>query len=112
MEFDEKVHKVLLIHTGQCVLNGRINSRGTELRVEVVKLLQSSWYGEFQAIHDLESQFELKAHDCLDSALESEHKPKAQFKGFVHILKLDGQKLNRLCKEYPRYSRFLELRAT
>ena len=111
VQFDEKVESVGLIHSGQCVLNGRIKSRGKEHKVELLKLLESSWYGEFQAIHDLESPFELKAQDCAHGA-PGDQKPKVQFKGFVHIYKLDGRKLYKLCQEYPRYKRFLELRAT
>ena len=75
------------------------------MKVTIVSLLESSWYGDFQILLDVESSFQLVAADY-------NHKDNPQFKGFVHILSLKRTKLVKLCKMNPDWNDFLVIRAS
>ena len=74
LEKSEKVDSLLLIQSGKCNLNGFIHSRARgHMKVLIVSLLESSWYGDFQIFQDMESIFELMAAEGSDASLKSEN---------------------------------------
>ena len=88
----------MFIQSGKCNLNGVIQSRGEKIKVKIVKLIESSWFGDFQVLLDLESPFELKAAECSYTDPESRKDAKPEFRNYVHILSLQGNKLLELCQ--------------
>lgn len=64
IEREHRVESLMLIQQGKCNLNGWIDSRGEQLKVQVVRLLESSWFGDFQILLELDSSFELEAAEC------------------------------------------------
>ena len=121
LQRNEKVEALMLIQSGTCDLNGFIETKaGNTLKTQIVRLPESSWYGDFSILLDIESNFELEAADSAemsdynpaDSFLlkEQDHR-KDKFKKFVHIFSLKAAKLLEFGDEYPQYRRFLMLRA-
>lgn len=81
------------------------------MKVHVVTLPESSWYGDFQILLDLESSFTVEAGES-NFEKNSHGRKNMVFKDFVHIYQLEGKFLVQLCEEYPAYKRLLVLRAT
>ena len=121
LQRNEKVEALMLIQSGTCDLNGFIETKaGNTLKTQIVRLPESSWYGDFSILVDCESQFELEAAETVEmsglvenyagDAFEQDHR-KDKFKKFVHIFSLKAAKLLEFGDEYPQYRRFLMLRA-
>ena len=60
LESDQKVDNLILIAQGKCFLNGFIRSGPTgtsDTVVTLVKLIEGSWYGDFNILLDVEMKF-------------------------------------------------------
>lgn len=114
IDYHDKVEKLMLIQSGKCDLNSLLDQRNSKIEVRIVRLLESSWYGDFQILLDLESSFRLVAAQSNlpeDEVGGQSNSKQAQFKDFVHILSFKGKKFLKLLKQYPQWKRFLILRA-
>ena len=108
--YKNQVHDLFFIAQGVASLNGYFdNSEGETKKMCIVRLREGSWYGEFQILLGVESNFELEASFPHDR--HSWYPKREDYQNFIQIFKLSKNVIKNLHKEFPEFSRFLILRA-
>ena len=105
VDYDEQIKELIVISKGKCDLHGKVKlSDGSYESVLITRLRKWSWYGELQILMDLKSDLQLNASIPIKSP--------DKYEGYIHVFKLDAEKLKRIVKDYPSFKAFLLIRAT
>ena len=102
----DKMDFCYFIVKGQCTLSG-IHKQGENeyLRVPVVKLRDGGWYGDYQILLSVKSDWHLEATAA----------PKKKTKGYpdnaIQILKIDDETFLKICHQFPEFRKHLLQRA-
>ena len=101
---------LLLISQGKATIYGFYeDTEGNVVKATLLHLPEKSWYGDFNIFFDEPSHFYLEAF------ITESHKNSKNKRGnvkYVEILKLNGQTLRDLSRQYTDWRQFLTLRAT
>lgn len=77
-------------------------------RIEVVKLQEGAWFGDYQIMVNMKSTWELVASQ---GSKEKSGSTGRIGKGKVQVFELDKHKFTEIYNMYPEYRRFIFLRA-
>ena len=101
--------EIIFINHGRAAILGTYKKEGEDdVKVSVVELMEGSWFGDYQILFNMKSNWDLIAKTSSKKMNEGNG---SISKSKIQVYKLDSEKFLQICNEHSEFRRYLLCRA-